>query len=87
MTRMPKRAGTLLDEVEPGHWAIEDTDSGLVHKMNESAKAIWDLCDGATTVNEMAAAISDVTGITLEKAKGDVEMTVARLAELSLVSS
>jgi hypothetical protein len=54
--------------------------------MNASALAIWDLCDGQTTLTEIAEAISVVTGTDLEQAFSDVEQAVTAFFSSGVVS-
>lgn len=86
MTAQPTRHGEITGEAGPDGWAVYDPDTDKVHLLNESAKAIWELCDGNTTTSEMAAAISEITGLDLERAMADVEETIDRLGSLGLVT-
>lgn len=85
MTAKPRRYGELAGEAEAGQWAVYEPGADETHLLNDSAKAIWELCDGSTTISEMAAAISEVTGLDLAQATADVEETIGRLRELNLV--
>lgn len=80
----PERRGRVIERNEDGMWVVEDPDGGA-HSLNDTAHAIWELCDGMTTTREMAGAIVELTGMDPGKATGDVEMTIARLIELGLV--
>jgi hypothetical protein len=48
--------------------------------MNDTAAAIWELCDGRTTVSEMASAVSVIAGITPATAERDIWKVVGKLA-------
>jgi Coenzyme PQQ synthesis protein D (PqqD) len=66
--------------------ALYDTASQLLIMLNSSAAAIWERCDGATTLDEMVSELSeahggDDAGVIAE----DVRLTVRKLAELGLV--
>jgi hypothetical protein len=50
-----RRAGAENAAFEP--------DTGSVHIMNETALAIWELCDGQTQPEEMVEAIVELTGL------------------------
>jgi hypothetical protein len=43
--------------------AAFDSETGSVHIMNETALAIWELCDGETQPEEMVEAIVELTGL------------------------
>lgn len=44
-----------------GENALVDRDTGTVHLLNDTALAIWDLCDGKTSPDEMITAICELT--------------------------
>lgn len=85
MTDKPRRLGELTGEAGQDGWAVYDPASDEVHLLNQSAKAIWELCDGKTTTSEMSEAISEVTGLDLDMAIADVDETINRLRSLGLV--
>ncbi|MDX1468863.1 MAG: PqqD family protein [Acidimicrobiia bacterium] len=85
MTNHPKRRGELMPSDGSYGWTIYEPDSDSLHNLNETARAIWELCDGVTSPHEMAHAISELTGIGLETALSDVKETLRRLEELNLV--
>jgi PqqD family protein of HPr-rel-A system len=85
MSANPKRKGEMTGATGPEGWAIYDASTSAVHFLNDSARAIWELCDGKTTIEEMALAISSLTGITTAEARSDVAKTVDRLRCLGLV--
>ena len=80
------RRGDLTGATGPDGWAIYDPETDTSHLVNESARAIWELCDGETTPEEMASAISELTSVGLEQARSDVEATLDRLLTLGLIS-
>ena len=53
--------------------------------LNESAAAIWELCDGATLPAEMAEAVSVACGLPLEAARSDVDRALAELSGAGLI--
>ena len=81
----PRRRGLLGDEIDSKVWVVTDPESGVAHSLNESALAIWHLCDGATTPSEMAIAISELTGADLATTTEDVEGTLHDLREAGLI--
>jgi hypothetical protein len=66
-------------------WTVYEPQTDSLHVLNESARAIWELCDGKTAPEEMAAAITQVTGLSLEEASSDVAATLQTLHDLGLV--
>lgn len=65
---------------------VEVPDLGTRLLLNASALAIWDLCDGKTTLTEIAEAISVVTGTDLEQALSEVEQAVTAFYSSGAVS-
>lgn len=54
-------------------------------KLNETALAIWDLCDGATTVDEMVEAVVEL-GLDEQRARTDVEGVVDEFERLGVIT-
>jgi len=70
-----------------GHRAlISDDERAKVLSLNESAAAVWELCDGSTTIDEMVMAICQVTSVRPDQAREDVEMTLAKLEEAGFLT-
>ena len=65
---------------------LSDAEGTVVLAVNESAAALWELCDGATSAQEMASAVRDLAGIPLERAVADVKATLIRFEQAGLVS-
>lgn len=85
MTHHPRRRGELVQSPGTDGWTLYEPTTDSLHVLNESAHAIWELCDGKTTPEEMAAAIAEVTGIGVGQATSDVVQTLEVLRELRLV--
>ena len=79
------RKGDLMGPNEDGLWSIYNKDTDTLHLLNDSARAIWELCDGATNAAEMARAVSQLTDADYEDAKKDVDTTLTKLTSLGLV--
>jgi hypothetical protein len=85
MSVLPLRRGELLDPTTSEGWAVYEPESDSLHVLNDSARAIWELCDGETSPAEMAEAISELTGLDSQDAIHDVESTLSLLRGLGLV--
>jgi len=57
----------------------------VVVSVNTSAAALFELCDGATTVGEMVTAVCDASSIPLVQAEGDVLRTLDELEKSGLI--
>jgi hypothetical protein len=53
--------------------------------LNASARAIWELCDGMHTLDEICAELSAEADVAPEALRGDVTDTIARFRELGLL--
>ena len=57
-----------------------------VLRLNDTALAIWDLCDGETTLEEMATAVVDLAGVSEDQARSDVVGVVSELAARGVIT-
>ena len=81
----PRRRGQAWMQRDGSETAVFNPDTGVLHLMNASALAIWEMCDGETTPEEMAEAIDELTGLGSEASVADVETALTRLMRASLV--
>lgn len=65
--------------------ALYDPDSASVHLLNETALAIWDLCDGDTKPAEMIDAICELCGAHPDVVSEDVERILMELNAAHLI--
>ena len=65
--------------------AVYNPGTGDVYLLNETALAIWDLCDGETKPDEMMTAICDVTGLPPEVVTEDVERILLEFDTAELI--
>jgi hypothetical protein len=78
----------------PGVWlrragqevALFDQHRKAVHLVNDSAAAIWDLCDGSTEPDEMIEAICTISGMPREIVVDDVERILGEFEEAGLIT-
>jgi len=54
--------------------------------LNESAAALWELCDGSTTIDEMVVAICEVSSVPADRARDDVERTLVEFQRAGLLA-
>lgn len=66
--------------------AIYDPASGSVHLLNETALAIWNLCDGETTVEEMVTAICDLCNMHEDIVVEDVDRILTEFGAAGLLT-
>jgi Coenzyme PQQ synthesis protein D (PqqD) len=80
-----RRAGASAVELDD-NLALYDDVGQLLILLNTSAAAVWERCDGRTTVDDMVEALAVAHGTHTEDIAEDVRQTVAKLAELGLVA-
>lgn len=79
---------TDLDVVDlDGESVVYDPRTREVHYLNHSAALVFALCDGTTTMKEMADAIADVYEAPLDEVEKQVRSTVRRLRRGGLLES
>ena len=80
-------ARTDLEMVElDGEAVIYDRRTKDLHYLNQSSALVFDLCDGATTMKEMAVAIADVYQVVLGGVERQVRGTVRELRKRGLLT-
>jgi hypothetical protein len=80
---------------KPGVWlrrsdtenVVFDPDTENVHFLNATAMAIWVLCDGETSADEMIGAICELSGLPREVVSEDVQRTLLRFVEAGILSA
>jgi hypothetical protein len=75
--------GVVLERIDSGAILV-DTQSRR-HQLNDTAVALWELCDGATSVDEMVDAIDVLFTAGTAHVKDDVKATLERLTEVGVV--
>jgi len=65
--------------------AVINPTNEQVYILNHTALAIWELCDGATTPEEMMVAICDVTGLPSEVVAEDLERILLEFDTADLI--
>jgi Coenzyme PQQ synthesis protein D (PqqD) len=65
--------------------ALYNPATSEVHLMNNTALAIWDLCDGETKPEEMMTAICELTGLPPEVVAEDLERILLEFDTAELI--
>lgn len=82
----PRRVAYVTERREGTMVTVYHRGTGQAHALNPTAYAIWELCDGQTTVEEMAAAVADLTGLPESEALRQVTRTLTDLTQARLVA-
>jgi hypothetical protein len=86
LQKRPLRSAEVWVRQARGENAIYDPATGSVHLLNETAQAIWDLCDGDTTVAEMVDAICTLTAMHRDIVVEDVDRVLTEFGAAGLLS-
>lgn len=73
-----------VDSSEAGH-VLRRRDDGNDHLVNETALALWQLCDGATTIAEMIDGVCALFDAPREAIAGDIEAALDQLWRAGLL--
>ena len=79
-----RRNGAAAVELDD-NVALYDELGQLLILLNTSAAAVWERCDGATTLNAMVRELAAAHPADADVIEGDVRQTVGKLAELGLL--
>jgi hypothetical protein len=83
-----RREGAAAVELDD-NVALYDEVGQLLIMLNSSAAAVWNCCDGTTTLDDMVRELAEAhraDGPALHIIGEDVRLTVRKLAELGLVA-
>ncbi len=79
-----RQQGLWLRQVESEN-AVLDPTNETVHLLNDTALAIWHLCDGRTSPAEMVEAICEVTRLPVEIVSEDVVRILEEFDQVRLL--
>ena len=65
---------------------VYDPSSASVHVLNDTATAIWSLCDGRTHPDEMVVAICSLSGLPREVVEEDVARILEEFEQVGIIS-
>lgn len=81
----PVRSSNLVVErAGDDHIVRRDAHEDFV--LNPTAFALWELCDGQTTVSEMVDAVCDLFDVTRAQARHDVVGSVRHMKEVGILA-
>jgi hypothetical protein len=79
-----RKPGVWLRQAEDEN-VVYDPDTSAVHLLNVTATAIWVLCDGGTTLDEMVDAIGELSGLPREVVVEDVRRIILQFEEADIL--
>lgn len=84
-TVVPRRRTDVMQEVLDHEAILIDPVNGHTHRLAKAALVVWHMCDGKTTMQHMAAYMTETWDIHLERALAYVTRLIALFAELNLL--
>jgi len=85
-TTFPTQSDGIHVQRDEAGSKLYDADGRQVCVLNESALALWELCDGATAPEEMVDAVRIACGLAREEAEADIARTLQALTEAGIVT-
>ena len=80
-----RKPGVWLRQAEDEN-VVYDPETSALHLLNVTATAIWVLCDGDTTLEEMVDAICELSGLPREVAVEDVRRIILQFEEADILT-
>jgi hypothetical protein len=80
-----RREGVTVVRVD-GETLLVDDVNGTQHLLNPTAHALWELCDGSTSVEEMIGAILQLFAVDRGVVRDDVAHALSQLTDLGLLT-
>ena len=68
-----------------GEAVVYDPNGVQLHYLNHSAALVLDLCDGRSTIKQMAEAIADVYEVPVDEVEANVRKTIRELRKRELL--
>ena len=68
-----------------GELVIYDPEREVVHRLNETARLIWEFCDDSN-MDRIAERIASTFDVSIKTARKDCESTVGKLRDMGLIT-
>lgn len=85
MTAKPKRKENLVLEEIDEELLVADFSDAQLHVLNPTAAAIWEMCDGEHTIEQIADSLAEYFHLPAEEVRRDVAKVLAEFQEKGLV--
>lgn len=66
---------------------LYDPDAKMVHIVNETARDVWNLCDGTRSLEEIATRLLEKYDVEMNVLRSDVRGLIADLERIGLMSN
>ena len=81
----PQRREDVIENELDEQALLYDPLNGSMHRFNETALAVWRLCDGRAATRDIAEKLTDVYDLGFDAALDHVEQLVTLFAQLQLL--
>jgi PqqD family protein of HPr-rel-A system len=85
MTYVPSRIADVLELDMGDGFVLYNHEADLVHSLNRTASIVWQLCEGDTTVQELASEIAEAYALDVQALEGQLAQLIAEFEALGLV--
>lgn len=86
LDEVPVKRNHLIVRELKNEFIIIDSKNSQIHSLNETAAAIWRMCDDELSVDDMAQRILKKFDVSFEMAKSDVEKTLRSFFKKGLIN-
>lgn len=86
LERLPRKRPDVELHGDGVNACLVEPSAGVTHLVNPTARAIWELCDGTTTVDELVSAICQLFDVSRATAAADVRQVIEELETAGLVT-
>ena len=81
----PRQAPKVVVQQAAGKWVLLDVKNGQYYALDAVGGRVWELCDGARSVRQIAEVVSDEYEADKREVENDVVALLSELAGESLV--
>ena len=82
---VPRQAERIVAQQAAGQWVLLDVSTGQYYGLDQVGGRIWQLCDGARSVRQIAEVLSDEFDAAGQSVENDVAGLVSELVGESLL--
>ena len=83
----PRHAGHLLEYEVEDELTLYDHRANVVHILNSTAAAVWELSDGTQEAGNIAAQLAELYGLEADVAEEDVQEILEQFREAGLLQN
>jgi hypothetical protein len=86
MTIWVARAEDVISRRIGDEMVVLKNTADSAHILNKTAAAVWELCDGERSLDEIAERICDRFEVSFEEARADIEEIIGRLIQVGILA-